>query len=156
MMAKIIFLDIDGVLTSRKSLQKFGNFRTFLPSSVLAFNFLLKATDAKIVISSQYRVGRSLEVIADYFNKQGIDGSKIIGKTPHTLLGIRGIEINFWLMDCKLFIDSFVVLDDEKSGLDRYLHRLVKTTLETGMDMTHAKAAMKMLNERDSKTSSTK
>ena len=145
-MVKIIFLDIDGVLTSRKSLYTYGNFRTFLPSSVEALNFLLKASGAKIVISSGFRMGRSLETIADYFNQRGIDGSKIIGKTPR-FQGLRGMEIHEWLYHATIPIESFVILDDE-TDMGRHISRLVKTSLELGMDMSHAKLAIKMLNQK--------
>lgn len=145
-MAKIIFLDIDGVLTSRKSLYTYGNFRTFLPSSVQALNFVLKASDAKIVISSAWRCGRSLEDLTAIFNKEGIDGSKIIGKTPR-FHGLRGMEIHEWLYHATIPIESFVILDDE-TDMGRHISRLVKTSFELGMDMSHAKLAIKMLNQK--------
>ncbi len=36
-MARIIFLDIDGVLISHKSARQFGHYKSFLPSSVGGF-----------------------------------------------------------------------------------------------------------------------
>ncbi len=144
-MVKIIFLDIDGVLTSLKSANQFGNYKTFLPSSVEALNHILKVSGAQIVISSAWRIGRTIEELRTIFNDQGIDGSKIIGLTP-ILRDKRGHDIDSWLKTARLPVKSFVIIDDN-SDMEHHIGRLVQTTFEDGLEMSHAEKAIAMLLE---------
>ena len=57
-MEKYIFLDIDGVLNTHKSMvlpMMIDNHQQFDPACVEALNNIIQATDAKIVITSSWR-----------------------------------------------------------------------------------------------------
>jgi len=135
-MARIIFLDIDGVLTSRRSARQFGHYRSFLQSSVEALSYILESTGAQIVISSSWRIGRTLDDLREVFNQQGIDGSRIIDVTP-TSMGVRGHEIDSWLRTTSVPVESFVIIDDN-SDMAHHTGRLVRTTFEDGLTVLHA------------------
>jgi len=144
-MARIVFLDIDGVLTSRKSVRKFGHYRSFLPSSVGALNHILEYTGAQIVISSSWRVGRTLDDLREVFNQQGVVGSKIIDVTPAPM-GVRGREIDSWLRITSVSVESFVIIDDG-FDMENHVARLVRTTFEDGLNMLHADMAIRILTQ---------
>src|ERR1051326_2073440 len=111
---KVIFLDIDGVLVTRRSLGlpriKYGGMSSsqFEVSAVWALNRLLEGTGACIVVSSTWRLWPS---VAGYLAHQGVRG-KVVGKTPDMQLPDRRVEINAWLYKQGEGVESFVILDD--------------------------------------------
>lgn len=76
---KIIFLDIDGVLNSEKwyterfdkDLQSYP-LCEFDPLCVEQLNILIQKTNAKLVISSTWRLGRTIDELKNLFEKVGI------------------------------------------------------------------------------------
>jgi hypothetical protein len=164
-MAKIIFLDIGGVLVNRQSLMKASGLRsTAWPSCVEALNSVTKETGAQIVISSTWR----------YFHKQmgyespltfmraklaewGVTG-KVIGCTPDlarktngSALYVaveRGDEIQAWL-DSESYerrpVESFCIVDDD-ADMKHLLSRLVRTDFAEGFTQAHAARAIEMLS----------
>ncbi len=153
-MNKIIFLDIDGVLNS----QKFFNERFIIlgravkvlhekidPEAVLKLNQITDATDAKIVLSSTWRMGFQEDTIkcADFFKSLGITG-EIIGMTP-VLNHFRGGEISHWLLnnDPK-GTDKFIIIDDS-ADMGTLLSKLIRTNLLVGIQDEHVELAIKIL-----------
>ncbi|CAH1232557.1 hypothetical protein PAECIP111891_07042 [Paenibacillus allorhizoplanae] len=130
---KIIFLDIDGVLVTTNSLipsdKYFGN--KFDPISVRYLIDILNATDAKIVISSSWREGRTLVQLQSIFKANGIDDC-IIGLTP-SFNGetIRGKEIKAFLDTCR-DVECFVIIDDEEK-MGELEPFFVETDFRTGI-----------------------
>lgn len=142
---KIIILDIDGVLNScqsnywyRKMLgHSEDNWVEYRASEVkTTYNsyeqqlcplacgnlrhILEIHEDVRIVISSTWRNGRSVEWFNKYFKSFKIfTEDKVIGKTP-SLNKQRGYEIEDWLSKCDLPIENFVILDDD-SDMGPYL-----------------------------------
>ena len=109
---KIIFLDIDGVLNSEKwYIERFDknlypnlenhHLCEFDPLTIEQLNLLTDKTNAKIVISSTWRMGRTIDELKKLFEEVGIKG-EIIGVTPHLTFndgyGVeRGNEIKRWI-----------------------------------------------------------
>ena len=110
--AKVIFLDF--VLNSRGILD-YGDERIFDLDSVEALNNLLEQSNGLIVISSDWRIKRSLKEFAKILSADGVNERKVIGKTPHIEDAERGFEINAWLKEVPFQVESFVIIDDDKT-----------------------------------------
>lgn len=157
---KILFLDIDGVLNST---QFYSNKSTeellqepFDGRSAHHVKNIVKATDAKIVITSNWRGGWEKE--ADRCSKEGqilnnffkTYGLSIYDKTP-VLPDRRGAEIRAYLASCQEKITSYCIIDDNDFSWKKYrLHRhVVQTDFENGgLKEEHAKKAIDILNRR--------
>lgn len=110
---KVIFLDIDGVMVTEKSVRGYHDTQRFLPSCVEKLDELVRRTDAKIVTSNPTKTGDNLLVIQKVFKKNGM-------KNIHALIGTtkivpenhdKYIEITNWLKENEK-VDKFVVIDD--------------------------------------------
>ena len=147
---KIIFLDIDGVLNSRRF---FANNKVILPpsaqidpQSVKQLNQITDATGAIIVVSSTWRYAymRNLSGLRDFLSGHGVTG-KVLDITPINN-DSRAQQIQSWLDTTHRDIDAFVILDDEDLGgkqLDKFL---VLTTKQEGLMPTDVQKAIKILN----------
>lgn len=166
----LIFLDIDGVLTSRVSMQYPGIggcyrgvyldgvhfYNQFDPDCVERLNRLVKETNADIVISSTWRKNFELVQIRQYFKHQGCQAD-IVGKTPNDWYlkdgetdyygrkwSCRGQQIEQWrnsLNDKR----PFVIFDDD-ADMGPYMDRLVKTDHELGLQDAEVEKAIALLN----------
>lgn len=143
----IIFLDIDGVLNHQLYYEKvkqagFGRARNMLDEgSMSRLNELCKSTEAKVVISSTWRLGKTVEQLQKILEDAGFTG-EVIGKTEslnHGKFGdciLRGNEILHWIKEHdKLCADPsisyhlykrYVIFDDDSDMLywqkDNYIH----------------------------------
>lgn len=179
---KVIFLDVDGVL---------NGYSTFIALCYKAFKKLhllrfvkkhydlfgvhtnkvrrlakiVKATDAKVVISSSWRStwydpyeekDKSDKQLEDKLKQFNIE---VIGITPRRQDGKRGLEILSYLNEHEE-IDSFVILDDEDFDIkDWFNNEFVCTSKDgkitgawyenAGLKRKHVKQAIKILNERE-------
>lgn len=148
---KLIFLDIDGVLNSlefQRSNPQINDMCTAHDidrKAVDRLKKLLELTDAKIVISSSWRMIRSLDRLHCIFAKFGIEYTKIIGVTPASSK-CRGDEIQQFIdkWEYGQDIESFVILDDDGDMGELY-HRLVHTTYNRGLLDMHIDEAVKIL-----------
>lgn len=153
----IIFLDIDGVLNSHPFF-KFCYDQGILPDdkidpkAVLLLNELARKTNSKIVVSSTWRLPyvdhNDLDGLKKLLStKHGVD-DVIIGMTPDLWKvkrnRIRGDEIQDWMDNCGLKINSFVILDDD-SDMGPLRKFLVKTSMQTGLQRSHILDAMQIL-----------
>lgn len=140
---KLIFLDIDGVLVTTKSLLA-GNEYRFDKDCVKNLMDILTATQAKIVISSSWREDRTLEQLQKLFVSNGL-GDNIIGVTPiHGDHEIRGSEVKAFLEKADLEIEKFVILDDEEEMGD-LAQNLVGTNFKSGIDESVKKLVIEKL-----------
>src|SRR3990172_6243079 len=106
----ILFLDLDGCLNSelffisrqQDIIHKKYPLSELDPNSIQLLNALIKETFSKVVISSTWRLGRTIQQLQDILNAVGFEG-EIIGKTP--VLNqkgdwvVRGNEIHAWLQE---------------------------------------------------------
>src|SRR5574343_468345 len=130
---KILFLDIDGVLNCRstplrKTFSGFEDFERVDLGCVSLLNQIIAETNAKIVVSSAWRINHSTAELQAFLNHNGLVG-EIVGKTEIINYedARRGDEIQLWLNYNEA--ESFVILDD---GDDMYHLKkyLVQTSFE--------------------------
>lgn len=146
---KLIFLDFDGVIVTRKT--RYNHF----DSECMEFlKELVDETNAFIVISSTWKHGNSFRVLRALFEPFGMF-DRIIGVTPN-LNGdwVRGQEIDKWLKEPELMISSdkfeldvkgFVILDDD-SDMIPHMDKLVQVEPDQGLTKEDVKNAMKLLD----------
>lgn len=138
----IIFLDIDGVLATRKT-----EYLYFQKECVDELKRVLKETDARIVLSSAWRCDRKMEDLREIFNDAGINGDLIIGGTPDLVTASRGTEISKWLRDNKdVWIKRYVVIDDEGYDIKAHADRLVEVEIENGFTTQNADKVIQLLS----------
>lgn len=147
---KIIFLDIDGVLNSHQWIranehllktQQLSMHVDLDKEAVARLERLVKQTEAKIVISSTWRIVHSLSSLRDILGRHGFTG-EVIDKTPKLNIA-RGLEIQQWLD--KNPVESFVILDDS-SDMAHLLNKLVRTSFDDGLQDKHVEAAIELLS----------
>ena len=181
----ILFLDIDGVLNGYNkwnllgwkivNLFKSTKLRLWYrkltdpcgvhESKVRRLAKIVKATNAKVVMSSSWRFGwwktpyekqwEDQKKLTDLLNKYKIE---VIDITPD-LGGRRDKEILAWLADNKDLVKRFVILDDERYDLECFVgSHLVQTSSvgegemimgfdreDTGLKNKHVKQAIEIL-----------
>ena len=119
---KVIFLDIDGVLVTRNSIKyQYLNFPDdtsirFSKKAVKNLNKLIRLTEAKIVISSTWRLFHSLEELQNIFKKQSIKG-EVISTTSVERATVeedipRGQKITDWLGQHPE-VEQYIIIDDD-------------------------------------------
>ena len=142
---KVIFLDIDGVLNNRDTWGNRPLIKAFDKDCIAAFNKIIDATDARIVISSSWRNIFAYEQLRTLLKNVGVKGI-ILGQTPTiSLSGRRGAEIKEWL-DNGLWpeIDGFIILDDE-TDMNEVESHLVQTNSNVGLTDDMANIAIERL-----------
>lgn len=172
-MKKYIFLDIDGVLNSYEvcELNKdkfaiqngFGGFFTEEETPTLEnvlwgenlvqnLKFIVDATDAKIIISSTWRLHFSVEKFKEMFALYGYNHCPIIDLTPTNLpqkkLSLpvtRGDEIEKWLEDKKDY--NYCIIDDNDQFLNYQKPYFIYTNMMKGLTKQDAMKAIKILNQ---------
>ncbi len=148
---KIIFLDIDGVLNSVKSMKDLYNdqgIRGFndvpAPKHVKNLNRITEETGAKIVVSSTWRKLHSIISLMYIFHLCGIKG-EIIGCTP-VLHKERGHEIQAWLDETEYKdIEKFIIIDDD-SDMEHLMDYLVKIDNRYGLTEKDVHKSIEILN----------
>ena len=150
---KVLFLDIDGVLNHNKFYQNRSNtklvhdnypYNEFDPISVSHLNKILDETDAKLVVSSSWRVDSNLQ---DTFKEVGIR-HKIYGITPW-LIGKnihRGDEINEYIVN-NGNVEKYCILDDIDDFHENQKPFFIKCkAYEDGLNLETANKAIEILN----------
>lgn len=109
---RVLFLDVDGVLnrTGYQPVESFGLRSWIEPELASRLSIVLARTDARIVMSSDWRVGRTLERIGEELNAAGIT-APVLGKTPE-LGGPRWREIETWMVENAVAREQVVIVDD--------------------------------------------
>lgn len=145
----LIFLDIDGVLNSLDSAIAFHscNESALDPISIGLLKRLCEEVDAKIVISSTWRRGRTTKDFVKIFANYGWQEAPVIGRTP-IMDSKRGLEIHEW----SLFnpeVTNYVILDDDGSMLDSQLQNFVHVSNVNGFRSKHYCAALRIFGKPD-------
>ena len=139
---RIIFLDIDGVMNSVDTTLAFSggglNRKKRLdPVSIGLLKKLCDETNAKIVISSTWRLGRTIQDFIDIFSTYNWKDAPVIGKT--VVLNYkgrtRGDEIQCWIEENN--VQEYVILDDDSDMLQSQKHRFVHVSNVNGFRSKH-------------------
>ena len=162
---KVIFLDIDGVLNViGQGYDEFG--QIFHPHLEKNLDTIIKETNAKIVISSTWRIN-GLETMKRMWKYRNIAG-EVIDITPTEVDVVnrgtceffdqvdRGYEIQQWIDDNKDKIESYCIIDDDNDMLPSQQDNFVRTAnnikhsdcVDIGYGLTKecAKKAIEILN----------
>lgn len=158
---KLIFLDIDGVLNNaleadeHKDVYLQGEYQGFYsPRCVERLNTLTEQTDAKIVFSSTWRHGMTLEQVNELFSNMNIN-AECIGITDNLNMykwAYRGNEILKWIQDNKDLITNeyvyrtYVILDDDTDMLLWQRNNYVNCDPEIGLTDRTVSLAVSILN----------
>lgn len=166
---RFVFLDVDGVLNSRKYFRSDGykiercNASKTAEELDIAIGIgqlgaphierlnRLVLPDVVFILSSSWRLFYKLEDMQFMLEQKGFKG-RIAGKTPTFNDGPRGREIAAWIEnELEIEIASgelawpmFVIFDDEQD-MDRLRGRLIKTEYDTGLQDEHVDRALQML-----------
>lgn len=135
---KVLFLDLDGVLNSMRTVVAHGCFPHTLElhekkmwdwTGVQLIRKLCQDTGAKIVVSSSWRQNYTHTEIGNYF------GLVCIGSTPNRgFFGSRGDEIQAWLA-LRPEVTNYAILDDNGGMLESQRDHFVQTSIENGVTM---------------------
>lgn len=153
---RYVYLDIDGVLNSVASTVAFhhlrGPSRTIYseadrldPVAVGLLKFLIDATDAKIVVSSTWRLNYSLQELIDIFATYGWENAPLIAKTGRGGINtVRGDEIEAHLDTVRDTLDEYVIIDDDSDMLPHQLSHFVNTSGAVGFTLVNLCEALKI------------
>lgn len=154
---KIIFLDIDGVLNNEvdgdNHKELVSDYGHYSERCVRLLNELTSSTGVKIVLSSTWRLGRTLEQIKLMFTEMGIR-AECIGLTDDYNNGytFRGNEILKWIKDPEDLVGfyhkyrSYVILDDDSDMLLWQKNNYVNCDPYTGITYRTVARAKAILN----------
>lgn len=163
---KVIFLDIDGVLNHELWFKNWIKYkkenintiekerRWFDPRCIELLNRLVRETNAKIVISSSWRLGSSLEDLTNKLKSVGLVAD-IIAKTPKLEFERvgktvpRGNEIAYWMEFTKNKIESYVILDDDSDMLLSQANNFIKIDTYCGITHNTVNKAKLILNQKN-------
>jgi hypothetical protein len=150
---RIIFLDIDGVLNSIDSMLANNNRNKNMDAldyvSIGLLRKLCIETDARIVISSTWRYGRTEEDFIDIFSQYDWPEVKdlIIGMTPIINGDCRGYEIESYLKTKTVLgpmYSEYIILDDDSDMLDNQLDRFIYVSNINGFRSQHYVKALRL------------
>lgn len=160
-MSKIIFLDFDGVLNSQLWYVRTKGSREIddLDKEAIGFlNNLIEDTGAKVVVSSTWRLGRTVEELQEILNRNGFKG-EVIGKTISMNNGedgdciLRGNEILQWIKSHPAEVGvgywdykNYVIFDDDSDMLYWQRNNFIQTDPYVGLTPNDVFKAKKILN----------
>lgn len=155
---KIIFLDVDGpmlptrayFLRANRSNNPYER-QQFDPCAVAMVNVLLKASGAKLVISSTWAVNHQLggkEKFSKVMVANGLNPADLHDDwmTPRKFSSSRGLEIRWWLAEHPE-TTHWAALDDDPSI--RRMSGAVFCTMDDGLQMEHFQKARHLLGLPD-------
>lgn len=160
-MNKIIFLDFDGVLNSRLWFDKTKGNREHDSLDEVAVGFLntlIKKTGAKVVVSSTWRLGHTVDELQEILNRSGFEG-EVIDKTVDMRKGedgdciLRGNEILQWIKSHPEIVQvgywdykNYVIFDDDSDMLYWQRYNFIQTDPYVGLTPNNIYKAEKILN----------
>lgn len=155
---KVLFLDFDGVLNSRRTCVVYDGYPFDLEKDFQQFDHvgiglvrkIVEKTGCKVVVSSSWRHGTSIDKMIKILDLP------IIGITPVRgsfykeagyslpMSASRGNEIDEWLK-VHSEVTKFAILDDEK--FDIHQPELVQTSMADGLLYEHYERVVKLLGD---------
>lgn len=166
---RVLFLDFDGVLNSHQSAHFWHNKRDQskwenemytawqgFPKEYLAQEFcpiamsnveelVRRVPDLKIVVSSSWRLGETVESLKKILYPSKLIADAIIDVTPRFGGEARGHEIHDWLTK-HVEVTKFVIVDDDEDMV-HLSNRLVRTDNYHGFTFRDMIKAQEMLEE---------
>ena len=162
---KVIFLDVDGVLNSEDLFVKHrkegkSNSADIMELDDIALTYLqrlVENTDAKIVLSSSWRIGGMETVYMKNLKRQlankGLEIFDCTTTKSYDGYGnrlYRGDQIKIWIEEYNSNhtnkVDKFAILDDD-SDMGEYINtNFVHTTWKHGMEEKHYLQVLEMLS----------
>ncbi len=157
-MIRVVFLDFDGVLKKHSG--------PWWPEAIRHLDRIIDATGAQIVVSSTWRIGRTVNDLRLLLSAKGLNHWLFVNdKTPDlldregdTITNFRNgekvtlyrarprrHEIGAWLIAHPDVTRYAIIDDDEDAGPDHF----VLTDSDVGLTRRHADTAIKILNRMD-------
>jgi hypothetical protein len=143
-MMKVLMLDIDGVLNTWEGLSQYG-IHYIDADRVSLLKAIVYATDAKIVLSSTWRIRKEdFDMVKAVLLSHGME---IYDVTPQTFGGHRGHEIGLWLEEkACLPVNKYAILDDDiYAGVSRE-DSYFQTYMDEGLTARIAEKVINHLN----------
>lgn len=151
---KVLFLDIDGVLNSRRTCEAFGgpltggfphafdekNMTLFDHAAIGLIRKLCEKTDASIVLSSSWRIIHSVHDCANGLDLPIFDRTPILNWSGRT----RGDEIAAWLADHPE-VTRYAIVDDDSDMLAEQKQYFVQTAFQEGLTWANYEALQCLL-----------
>lgn len=132
-MRKILFLDVDGVLNSKETLQRSNHgYIGIDPYLTILVHRIVAATGCDVVLSSSWR-----KMEQGYEEVNAV--IPLIDKTGSCCAGIRGVEIYEWLVKNVPYQDRadnnfrYAILDDDSDMLMWQADHFFKTSFDHGI-----------------------
>lgn len=164
---KILFLDIDGVLTNTAYLETARyqekcnrtsdrDLQDIDPDAVARLNQVLVQTRARLVISSSWNcVYPSLELLRDKLHQAGViqhydneSAFVIMGQTPTITSRERHREIAQWLEEHQGQWSKYAIVDDRFGPIGSLNKEwLVRTTVRYGLMEQHCRRLVNLLGQ---------
>ena len=149
----LIFLDIAGVLNTPdtwgrwlETVNGIKGLKAIDKDKVERLNQIVAATNAQVVISSMWRVGRTMDDLKALLEARGFVGT-LHGKTEELSLAQRWLEIAQYLRP--LDIDAYVILDDMMQAGFGHSNNFVNTDPAVGLTDADTEKAIKILGGSD-------
>ena len=151
---KVIFLDFDGVITTYNSKWKIAM------NKIKIINDICDKTNAKIVVTSSWRIGHRGDVLAfngyltqyiikhNYLDNVQDTFDKFIGNIvgmTESIGGWRGDEIKLYMNEHP-DVENYVILDDDSDMCDYQLFNFDQTDTYEGITERDAKLCVDILN----------
>ncbi len=161
-MERLIFLDIDGVLNTRRSMQQMSGHNSLMRGytslsfdleAVQWLNYIEDNSNADIVITSSWK-NKGLEAIRNMWTEYSMHGY-VKDITPsiqmrRDLFCMRGMEILKWLSENYpegMEQPRYVIIDDGDDFLPEQAEMLVRTNAEVGITKEDAAKAINILTK---------
>ncbi len=136
----LLFLDIDGVLTSDNTPINENLLYTFSPDCVKVLNAILQKYKVKIILTSSWRMVFDAEKQNRIFKENGVVQMPY-GQTPNLGCNNRSEEIKTYLKKRK--VKNFLILDDME--IEGFNAHFVRTNPSTGLTEEDLKKVDKIL-----------
>lgn len=142
---KLLFLDIDGVMTSDSLNEEIGDGRRIYPfstSCVVALNEILKLNRVRIVLTSSWRTVFNPEMQRQIFKENGVSQPPS-DETVELGFENRSAEIKEYLSGRN--VDGFVILDDME--IEGFEGHFLKIDPKFGLMSSHVQQVGNMLKK---------
>jgi len=135
----VIFLDFDGVLNTKDSVKDGVH---LIPPKVQLLRIICEKTNAKIVISSSWRITYSLNEIKIILERGGLKKIDVRDVTVFSETEFRGDEVEEWVK--KNNPDKYIILDDQDNFHNYQKKFFVKINPEKGLVKENAIEAINL------------